>query len=36
MKTIFAKYNSERLPQFQIVTKLVKDDNEKHYAIKQL
>jgi len=35
MKTIFAKYNSERLPQFQIVTKLVKDDNEKHYAIKQ-
>gem|GEM_PF-3886698 len=35
MKTIFAKYNSERLPQFQIVTKLVKDNNEKHYAIKQ-
>ncbi|KHG32923.1 hypothetical protein [Sulfurospirillum sp. MES] len=35
MKTIFAKYNSERLPQYQIVTKLVQDENENKYAIKQ-
>ncbi|MCT7566400.1 hypothetical protein N5T96_08605 [Aliarcobacter butzleri] len=35
MKTIFAKYNSERLPKYQIVTKIVVDDNGQKYAIKE-
>ena len=35
MKTIFAKYNSERLPKYQIVTKIVEDNNKKRYAIKE-
>jgi len=35
MKTIFAKYNSERLPKFQIVTKIVADNDGQKYAIKE-
>lgn len=35
MKTIFAKYNSERLPKYQIVTKIVLDNNGQKYAIKE-
>lgn len=35
MKTIFAKYNSERLPKYQIVTKIVVDDNGQKYAMKE-
>ena len=35
MKTIFAKYNSERLPKYQIVTKIVLDSNGQKYAIKE-
>lgn len=35
MKTIFAKYNTERLPKYQIVTKIVVDDNGQKYAIKE-
>jgi hypothetical protein len=35
MKTIFAKYNSERLPKYQIVTKIVLDDDGQKYAIKE-
>ena len=35
MKTIFAKYNSERLPKYQIVTKIVLDNDGQRYAIKE-
>lgn len=35
MKTLFAKYNRERLPQFQTVTKIVKLANGQQKAIKQ-
>ena len=35
MKTVFAKYNRERLPKYQIVTKIVEDNNKKRYAIKE-
>lgn len=35
MRTIFAKYNRERLPQFQTVTKIVVDKQGKQYALKQ-
>lgn len=35
MKTIFAKYNRERLPQFQTVTKIVELANGEKKAIKQ-
>ncbi|MDX9960842.1 MAG: hypothetical protein RBS32_05125 [Aliarcobacter sp.] len=35
MKTIFAKYNSERLPKYQIVTKIVEDNDKKRYALKE-
>ncbi len=35
MKTIFAKYNSERLPKYQIVTKIVVGGNGQKYAIKE-
>ena len=35
MKTIFAKYNSERLPKYQIVTKIVEDENKNRFALKQ-
>jgi uncharacterized coiled-coil protein SlyX len=35
MKTIFAKYNSERVPKYQIVTKIVEDKDQKRYALKE-
>ena len=35
MKTIFAKYNSERLPKYQIVTKIAVDENGEKYASKE-
>ena len=35
MKTIFAKYNSERLPKFQIVTKIVEDESGSRFALKK-
>ena len=35
MRTIFAKYNSERLPKYQIVTKIVEDNDKKRYALKE-
>ena len=35
MKTIFAKYNRERLPQFQIVTKILLDDDQNMLSVKQ-
>ena len=35
MKTIFAKYNRERLPKYQIVTKIVLDNDGQRYAIKE-
>lgn len=35
MKTIFAKYNRDRVPQFQTVTKIVVDEKGKKYALKQ-
>lgn len=35
MKVIFAKYNSERLPIYQVVTKIVQDQNGRKYAIKE-
>ncbi len=35
MKTIFAKYNSERLAKYQIVTKIVEDENGSRFAIKK-
>ncbi|MDK2921223.1 MAG: hypothetical protein PWR24_780 [Desulfonauticus sp.] len=35
MKTIFAKYNRERLPEYQIVTKIVEDNQGKRYALKE-
>ena len=34
MKVIFAKYNNERLPQFNIVTKIMVDENGKRMAVK--
>lgn len=35
MKTIFAKYNRERLPKYQIVTKIVVDEDGHKYALKE-
>ena len=35
MKTIFAKYNRERLPKYQIVTKIVVDEDGTKYALKE-
>lgn len=35
MKTLFAKYNRERLPKFQTVTKIVELDSGQQKAIKQ-
>jgi hypothetical protein len=36
MKTIFAKYNYERLPKYQIVTKIVEDKDGTRHAKKEL
>lgn len=35
MKIIYAKYNRERLPKYQIVTKIVVDKNKSKFAIKE-
>ncbi|MBY0346484.1 MAG: hypothetical protein K2P98_06445 [Neisseriaceae bacterium] len=35
MKTMFAKYNRERLPKYQTVTKILEDKNSYRYALKE-
>ncbi len=35
MKTVFAKYNRNRRPQFQIATKIIKDNAGTLYAVKE-